>query len=190
MADGKHGAAAIYGPDGYGVLYEEYAGQGLRYAYSLLTNRNDSEDVVQEAFCRLLPPPAHEDRCDGHSVAAGFAPLFFATVRNLSLDVLRKKSRRRDVSLEASGLVPAARVRPGHADRALGLRQAVETSFATMPSQWADALRLRSDAKLSYAEISHVLDITLDQVRTWIYRGRRHLERDLEQAGLLTRRQS
>ena len=63
--------------------------------------------MVQEAFCRLL---LRREQATGdqpsHSEAAyeRFAPLFFATIRNLSLDVLRRRARRSDVSLEGSGI--------------------------------------------------------------------------------------
>ena len=42
------------------------------------------EEVVQEAFCRLLRADKHPEQLNG-----SFAPLFFATVRNLCIDLRR-----------------------------------------------------------------------------------------------------
>ena len=59
------------------------------------------------------------------------------------------------------------------------IERTIREAIDQLPTSWADALRLRIDGELSYDDISKVLKCTKAQVRTWIYRARRQLERDL-----------
>jgi len=161
-------------------LYRRYAPQGTRYAFSMLRQFSDAEEVTQEAFCRLLTKSADWKAEELESRLRHFSPLFFATIRNLCIDVIRKNRRQRQVALDAS-MEPAAK---SDTDNPQQLEAKVVVAMGQMPDQWADALKLKINAQLSYAEIAEVLDATHAQVRTWIYRARRHLETELEKAGI------
>lgn len=58
----------------------------LRLAMRFLPNREDADDALQEAFFRLWK---HADRIDSREEAEA---LTVATVKNLCIDVLRKRS--------------------------------------------------------------------------------------------------
>ncbi len=161
-------------------LYRRYAPQGTRYAFSMLRQFSDAEEVTQEAFCRLLTKSADWKAEELESRLRHFSPLFFATIRNLCIDVIRKNRRQRQVALDAS-MEPAAK---SDTDNPQQLEAKVVVAMGQMPDQWADALKLKINGQLSYAEIAEVLDATHAQVRTWIYRARRHLETELEKAGI------
>ena len=169
--------AALRRGDGaaFSELYERYAGRGLRYARALLSNQADAEEAVQEAFCRLLEPlrsgvPASNGR--------SFSALFFRTLRNLSIDALRRGPHRRHLSLEAvpEPARPAADVSEGEL-----LSTRIRQGLARLPEQQRDALELRVSGGLSYDEIAGALECTRAQVRTWIFRARRQLSRELNQ---------
>ena len=55
----------------------------------------------------------------------------------------------------------------------------IQQLVAELPEQWRQVLLLRINGELSYEEISQVVGCTVSQVRTWIYRGRRELEKKL-----------
>ena len=78
------------------ALFPEYRQRACRYAYWLLGNECDAEEVVQEAFVRLTQRERNGNplECENR-----FAGLLFTTVRNLSIDQLRKRGRRQQVSL-------------------------------------------------------------------------------------------
>ena len=63
----------------------EVTSQANRFALSIVRETSDAEEIVQEAFCRLIQK-------EGLSVANRKA-LLFKTIRNLSIDLLRKKGR-------------------------------------------------------------------------------------------------
>ncbi len=160
------------------ALYARYADRGVRYAYSLLRDEDESEEVVQEAFCRLLRPLRGGDVKPS---LGGFSAIFFRTLRNLSIDVLRKRSHRQHLSLEAVGEEPLARSVESEA----AMQQAVAQLMTGLSENYRHALELKVNANLSYDEIAESLGATHAQVRTWIFRARRKLEEGLRAGGWL-----
>jgi len=164
------------------ALYCQYAPQGTRYAYSMLRHSTDAEEVTQEAFCRLLSKSTDWEVVEFESRLQNFPALFFTTIRNLCVDLIRKNRRQRQVALTAA-VEPAAKSDAGNTRQ---LEAAVISIMDQMPDQWSEALKLKINGQLSYAEIAQVLDVTHAQIRTWIYRARRHLETELNKAGIKT----
>ena len=161
----------------FSTLYDRYAPRGLRFAYSMTGDIVEAEEVLQEAFCRLLGPLRRGQFSGANS---SFGPFFFQTIRHLSIDKWRTKNRRRVVPMDDV---------PEPIQRLEGLEtEKLETRIADLmdelPDQWADALRLKVDGGLSYEEIAETLNCTRAQVRTWIYRARRKLEQQLRDSGL------
>jgi len=163
----------------------EIAPQATRYAMSIMRRWSDAEEVVQEAFCRLIQSGKLnqlQPDCPGKPESGGRAVLF-ATVRNLSIDRLREQGRRKYESFDASQIA-SSRFNTNETQLAR-LETGVQAVLKEMPSEWADALQLKMNGKLSYDEISNVLGATHGQVRTWIFRARKQLAKDLKRQGLL-----
>lgn len=158
--------------------------RGQRLARRLTGGVADSEELVQEAYCRLIE--ARYAVTDGDcSISGGsaaeptksldrsqYTALFFRTLRNLCIDRLRKRQVR---SLgDFSAVEPAARP-AGIPLMERELQQTVAAAIDRLPESWRDALLLRIDGDLSYVEIADILQCTVGQVRTWIFRARRQL---------------
>jgi RNA polymerase sigma-70 factor (ECF subfamily) len=160
------------------------APQATRYAMSIVRVWADAEEVVQEAFCRLLQSDRFSTNSDRVTDGLDKA-LLFTTVRNLAIDQLRKQKRRRFEPMDV-GQIPNAKV---HSDesRLQQLELGVQAILKDLPTQWSDALQLKINGGLSYSEIADVLKATHAQVRTWIYRARKQLEKELYEQGLLNR---
>ena len=166
--------------DAFSILYERYAARGMHYARSLLKNENDSEEAVQEAFCRLLKPM---NSGAINPEQGGFCALFFRTIRNLSIDMMRKRRYRTHIPLDAvkePGAIPQ-----GNRFEGIDLEEKVQALVETLPAHHAEALKLKLNGGLSYDEIARVLSCTRAQVRTWIYRARRRLETAFREEGLI-----
>lgn len=147
----------------------------------MLRNSADAEEVVQEAFCRLLISRHRVEDSDE------FAAVFFATVRNLCVDVIRRRQRRPTMSIvDLATESKESAEAEGSGELAL-LQRAIRDAIDKLPEQWSAALRLRIDGSLSYDKIAHVLNCSKAQVRTWIFRARRELERELTKQELLER---
>lgn len=158
------------------TMYSEFAQRGARYAYSILRNTADCEDVVHEAFCRLLAGKNKPDR------NRSFAPLFFTTVRNICIDRVRLRQRQKSVSLHQVN-EPIDQRTEWNSGNDLAIR--VQELISELPDHWADALRLRIDGELSYDEIASVMQCTRAQIRTWIFRARRQLETELQRSNYI-----
>ena len=60
-------------------IHHRYALRGIRYAFSMVRNRCDAEEITQESFCRLIAAnPCWKDEALD-DLQAQFAPLFFTT---------------------------------------------------------------------------------------------------------------
>jgi RNA polymerase sigma-70 factor (ECF subfamily) len=160
----------------FGDAIDEYSQRGLRYANSVLRSLADAEEVVQEAFCRLLMSRHRADPYDDVSA------IFFTTIRNLCVDVIRRRRRRPTMSIADVATEPCA----GDTGELAELQRVVRDAIDELPQNWADALRLRVDGDLRYDEISMILRCSKSQVRTWIYRARRQLEQELVKQELVT----
>ena len=73
----------------FATFVETYAQRLARYAFRLLGNRQDAEDVVQEVFVR-----AFSDRSKRTEITA-VGPYLYRAVANACTDVLRKRGRGR-----------------------------------------------------------------------------------------------
>jgi RNA polymerase sigma factor (sigma-70 family) len=166
------------------VLYERHAARGLNYANAILHNENDAEEALQEAFCRLLTP-IRKGSVD--PARGGFRALFFGTLRNLCIDMLRRRRQAGHLSLD-SVAEPASRA-AGAAAASREAAEKIRAAFKFLPANHAEALQLRLNGKLSYDQIAGILGCTRAQVRTWIYRARRRLEEIFSKEGLIAPRE-
>jgi RNA polymerase sigma-70 factor (ECF subfamily) len=160
-----------------GIWFQQYSNRGVQYANSLVRSLADAEEIVQDAFCRLLKciaakPIESENR---------FRATFFTTIRNLCIDLLRQRKRRKNVSLESVNEPATRQFSPQQYELA---SHVIQCLIDQLPQQWAEALRLKVYGSLSYDEIAATLDCTKAQVRTWIFRARKQLKEEIEKHGL------
>ena len=84
--------------DGDSIAFSELVNRhyekSVRTAYGLLKDRQDAEDVAQEAFARVYR------KLDTFQGQSAFYTWLYRIVVNLSIDALRKKKRERRVQLE------------------------------------------------------------------------------------------
>lgn len=161
------------------TLFPEYRQRVCRYAQWLLGNESDAEEIVQESFVRLA-----QREQKGHVIEneKQFAGLLFTTVRNLTIDLHRKRGRRRQVSL---GSVSEPVAHYHDQSSAHQLNEQIAELIQDLPENWAEALKLKLTGELTYDQIAEVLQCTKAQVRTWIFRARRQLSTELAKRGWL-----
>lgn len=164
-------------------FFDQHAPRATRYAMSLIRSWADAEEVAQEAFCRLIEK---ETIANVESPSAARA-ILFTTVRNLSIDRLRKLGRRKFEPFDDQ-IIPMRK--SGLSDDGLEkLEATVSSAIQDLPEEWAEALQLKVNARLSYDEIANVLSASKNQVRMWIFRARKQLQVELNKSGLLESQQ-
>jgi len=147
----------------------------VAYASSLLGDRGEGEDIVQDCVCRLLVHAARYDLPrDGRK-------LLFRSITNACLN--RRTRDRKLLSLDEQGrhsaggtweMEDAATSPPPALAMAEELRAAIGSGLQTLPVTQRSALELSS---LGYRseEVAEMLDVQHDYVRVLLFRARRTL---------------
>ena len=155
------------------ALVRDYSGLLYRVALSVLRNPAEAEDVVQDAFLRILQRR--------HSLAAviDIRPWLVRIAWNLALDRVRRARPSQLDDLFAAGLVSADLP----ADQALaeaGQIKQVLCAMERLPKKERQALLLSAMDELSTAEIGDILGRSESSVRSLLFRARAHLRQRLE----------
>lgn len=148
-------------------------------ALSLTRSHEDAEDITQETYLRLWNS-LHEY----HGASA--KSYIFRIARNLSIDLLRKRSRQSEsdtVILTSDGEFepdiadPDPDVRP---DEAYLRRLTVETvreCIASLPIPMRELVVMRDIDGLSYVEIASILGMPEGSVKSGLFRARERLRK-------------
>ena len=148
-------------------LYALHAPGAARLAYLLTSDRDLAEDLVQEAFVRLLR--RYHDLRD----PASFDAYLRKTVVNLS----RKHFRRGRVE-RAHLEKERGRASAGHEGPDLETREEAWAALGALPSRQRVALVLRYYEDLSERETADILGVTTAAVRSLVQRGIASLRRE------------
>lgn len=164
-------------------LVEKHQKYVYNLAYRMTGNPEEARDLAQEAFIRAY---RSFDRFD---LATSFEKWLYRIVANLYIDSVRKKSRRKEESLDApvpTANGPMERVVPDEAyNPALVLERTqltgeIQAALEHLPAQYRMAVVLCDIQGFSYEEIASMLRCSIGTVRSRIHRGRRLLREELE----------
>lgn len=163
-------------------LMSRFQGAAYRYAWRIFRDHHAAEDITQEFFVKLFRNAArYQPR--GH-----FTTFFYRVLANLCFDALRKRKRRHKVQaiqidpIEAEGTELEPLAAEAHPDAPLRRREAkdaVHASLSSLPLHVREALELREFEGLRYREIAEVMNISLNEVKVLLHRGRKLLARAL-----------
>ena len=153
-------------------LFHEYKLKAFHFALQTLGNREDAMDVTQEAFLRLQRHWSRRDR------SRPFAPWLYSVVRNLAIDVLRKRSSHKECEIEAAP--EAAPIPTPELDvQRRELSRRLWTEIQRLPEVQREALLLRDWHGLSYAEIAQSTGTNVTTVNSRLHDARARLRERL-----------
>lgn len=161
--------------DAFGNFYQATAASLWKYVYRTTGNAADADDIVQEAFLRLLrAPPADED---------AWRPYLYRVASNLVVDRWRNKAREREHESDFGSDVITRAV-------AGGLQASDEQDVARM----FEALTTRERALLwlayvegeSHEEIAASLGLGRLSIKVLLFRAKRRLRALLKSRGVAT----
>jgi RNA polymerase sigma-70 factor, ECF subfamily len=152
-------------------------------AYWMLGNREEAEDVVQEAYLRGF-------RAFAGVKGEDIRPWLLMIVRNAALTALKSKRRTNNVILLSEDVwastgnkaeeVPATTPTPEALVIAESERQQVMAALAKLPLKYREVIVLREMEGLSYLEIAETTGTAIGTVMSRLSRGRAELRRTLE----------
>jgi RNA polymerase sigma-70 factor, ECF subfamily len=157
----------------------QYHKKVMGHCLSMLSNYRDAEEATQDIFVKAYQSLSKFKR------DSSFSTWIYRIATNYCLDILRKRNRRKNVSLDSLVEDEGDRVQklfsvPPNADSVLENRELVEKILASIPEDYRTILTLREADGLEYQEIAAVLNISLDAVKGRLARTRRYLQEHLQ----------
>ena len=159
IKDGDRAAAAL--------LVDQYLNRIVAYAFRMLGDRAEAEDVAQETFLRLWR------RADQWRAEAPLIHWLHRVAYNLCIDRLRKK---KPLSLDVTDepADPAQNPAAALAGRQLG--EAVRAAIQGLPDRQRAAIVLVHQEGLGNIETAAIMDLSVEAVESLLARGRRALK--------------
>lgn len=158
--------------DAYGELVERHMRRAFSIAYRILEHREDSEDVVQDAFLRAL------ERIESLDRGRPFGPWLYRIVINQALNFRRARSVRATAPL--SGAAPSDERAPDDAAADAVLRRQLRAALDELPERQRLMVELSELEGLKSTEIGEILEIPAGTVRWHLHEARRTLRAILE----------
>lgn len=146
----------------------------------MLGNIDDAHDIAQQVFIRVWKSaPRYEP-------SAKFTTWMFTIMRNLVFNEMRRKGRRKEVSLDqendddpprqhADLTVPS----PDHLAQQEELECALDKAIAALPEKQRLAVVLRRHEDMPYEQICEILKMSLPAVKSLLFRARAELRKHL-----------
>ncbi|MGB4247463.1 MAG: sigma-70 family RNA polymerase sigma factor [Pseudohongiellaceae bacterium] len=170
MTDDQELMTAIQSGDAqaYEAAVKKHLKSISHYAFRMLGNSKDTEDITQETFLRLW---THADTWRGEK--SSVSTWLHRIAHNLCIDYLRKdKSSVTSEYLDEMEMDDRPMDAPDNTDKLTALKQALEL----LPERQRSALVLNHYHGFSNREIAEIMDISVDALESILARARRGLK--------------
>jgi RNA polymerase sigma-70 factor (ECF subfamily) len=163
-------------------LMKKYIGYTRNLVYRMISNREDMEDLTQEAFIKAF------NSLDKFDSQFAFSTWLYKIATNNCIDYLRKKklhtySIDKDISSGDDDMqfeIPDSNYLPDRDiiddERKVILEKAIEQ----LPARYKKVILLRHRDELEYEEIAKKLKLPIGTVKAHIFRGRELLNKYLK----------
>jgi RNA polymerase sigma-70 factor (ECF subfamily) len=161
--------------DAFRQLVERHQHAVVGTIAKMLGDPTEAEDLAQLVFLRIWKNAAR------YQPTAKFTTWLFTVARNLVFNETRRRTRKREVSIEeretagsgASDAVSGAR--PDQELLDSEFRAAVDAAIADLPEHQRLAVVLRRYEDMPYEEIAEVLNTSVASVKSLLFRARETL---------------
>jgi RNA polymerase sigma-70 factor, ECF subfamily len=152
--------------DDFRALVDRHQQSVFRFAFGFLGNREEAQDVTQEAFLAAFVNLSSYD-----SSRAAFSTWLFTIARNRCLNLLKQKRPTAINELNSIGDVTPA-------DQIVNqeLSQQLDRALASLPVEQRSAFVLAEIEELPYAEIARIERTSVGTVKSRIHRAKQRLQ--------------
>ena len=158
-------------PAAFDALVGRYMRRAFAVAYRLLGNREDAEDLVQDAFMAVL------QKIDTFERGRGFSPWFFRILVNRGLNA--RKARALRTTDEIPAAVAAAGFSPERQAEQTELRDRLRHALVALPERQRVIVELFELEGFGSTEIAEILEIADGTVRWHLHEARKALRQAL-----------
>ena len=159
--------------------------QAYNIAYRMTGNRDDAEDLTQEAYLRAYRSFATYNR------QMPFESWFFRILSNLFIDLLRRRPKQKPLSLDQSMndedsddnlllQLPDENSNPERNLLETVMDEKLQNALSALPEAFRVAVLLCDVEGKSYEEIADIMGSSIGTVRSRIHRGRSLLRRIMD----------
>jgi RNA polymerase sigma factor (sigma-70 family) len=162
--------------EAFNPLVERYKMAVYKVMYRMVRNRDDAEDLVEEAFIKAYRAIARFD------INKPFFAWLCRIAVNNAINYLKKNRRGQIQSLEnVEYRLTAKKGNPVQMTREKILKEKINIAIAQLPEDYRVILVLRVDEEYSYEEISKFLKIPRGTVMSRLARARQKLKQIFEE---------
>jgi len=158
-------------------LVRRYQHQVANLIYVTMGNRDDVDDIAQEVFIRVYRSLAR------FKFDASFFSWIYRITMNLCIDEIRKRKIRKLLSLDfltedalEKNRKSKDQIMPSDSMLTEEKRQVIQTALQRLKPEHREILILREYKDLGYSEIAETLDISVEAVKSRIFRARSELK--------------
>jgi len=160
--------------EAFGDIVRAYAGRATGAAMLLLGNHDDALDASQEAFVRAWRN-IRRLKCN-----RAFYSWYCTILRNVCLDRLRRRARRKTVDLPDDHPDPAENTGPGTLAEKNEQTERVWNAVTMLPLNHREIIVMSHFQEMSYKEMAEALGIPIGTVMSRLYHARQRLREMLE----------
>src|SRR5215212_3798823 len=171
------GLVEVGDPEAFAALYDRHGRMAYSLAYRMLGEKQEAEDVVQEAFIKIWRSAG------GYRVGRGSVRTWILSiVRNRAIDHIRSRARRGRMQDEVEASAPTSEPSEAFAETWKNAQQEqVREALNTLPYEQLKILELSYFSGHTHAEIAERLELPLGTVKGRMRLGLQKL-RDYYQA--------
>jgi RNA polymerase sigma-70 factor, ECF subfamily len=182
----------VLAPQGDHAEFEKLVGRTQRQAYNMAYrmtgNRDDAEDLTQEAYLRAYRSFATYNR------QLPFESWFFRILSNLFIDLMRRRPKLKPLSLDQPVgeeehdenmllQIPDEQSNPERNLMDQVMDEKLQTALGGLPDAFRAAVLLCDVEGKTYEEIAQIMGSSIGTVRSRIHRGRTLLRRAMVAPG-------
>jgi RNA polymerase sigma-70 factor (ECF subfamily) len=162
----------------YKQIFRKHRDQVFGYAYYLLRNREDAEDVTQEVFINLW---RHRNNVDQKKMEAWI----MRSTRNRCIDVIRKRqkplSQVQGIDWDSLSFATDENESPAAQLEVTDTQNSVLRALYLLPEKLQSILLLHYFQDLKLSTISEILEVNVNTVKVSLHRGRKMLKEALKE---------
>ncbi|MEN8928336.1 MAG: RNA polymerase sigma factor [Flavobacteriales bacterium] len=149
----------------YNSSIDLYADNLYRFVVKNMKNSEKAQDVVQDVFEKVWKKRKDID-------AEKIKSYLFTAAYHTMLDVLKKEKRITNFESERD-------FEKSHTEAYSGINEILEAALETLPEIQKNVILLRDYEGYSYEEIGEITNLKNSQVKVYIYRARKSLQKYL-----------